>query len=35
MAYNDGLKPKLLSQALRLVEGNRAAFEEAWNEHFA
>lgn len=35
MAYNDGLKPKLLSRALRLVEDNRAAFEEAWHEHFA
>lgn len=35
MAYNDGLRPKLLSRALRLVEDNRAAFEEAWHEHFA
>ena len=35
MAYNDGLKPKLLSRALRLVEQSRDAFEEAWHEYFA
>lgn len=35
MAYNEGLKPKLLSRALRLVEDKRDAFEEAWNEYFA
>ena len=34
-AYNDGLKAKTLAQALRLVEANRDAFEEAWHEHFA
>ena len=35
MAYNDGLKPKLLSRALRLVEQSCDAFEEAWHEYFA
>lgn len=34
MVYNDGLKPKLSSRALRLVEDNRDAFEETWLEHF-
>ena len=34
IAYNDGFDARALRELMRLVEGNRARIEKAWNDFF-